>query len=113
MKQLSLALNDEAMIQPKAAKVDVITDVPIAKVTRVRTRTWRKYPFDTLRVGDMFFVPDRNKNNLTSHASTVGSKLGRKFVTRLTTMTMTSDGWKSCSPDTKGAVRGIGVWRKA
>jgi hypothetical protein len=113
MEQLSLPLNDEAMIRPKAPKVDVIKNIPIAKVARTNTRTWRKYPFDTLAIGEMFFVPDRNKNTLTAHASTVGRKLGRKFVTRLTTMTMTATGWQPCKSEAKGAVLGIGVWRKA
>jgi hypothetical protein len=66
-----------------------------------------------MRVGDMFFVPNRDRNALSSHVSTAGKKIGRKFATRLTYMHKTEDGWKPCEPDAENAVLGIGVWRVA
>jgi hypothetical protein len=74
----------------------------------------RKYPFDTMEVGEMFFVPDRARNNLTTHASAVGRQLERKFATRLTYMKPTGDDgnpWEPCDPDDPDAHLGIGVWR--
>lgn len=70
-----------------------------------------KYPFETMAVKDMFFVPGKERNTLSTHVSTVGRTLGRKFVTRLCYMREDLEGWKPCEADTPGAVLGIGVWR--
>jgi hypothetical protein len=72
----------------------------------------RKYPLDTMAIGDMFFVPDRESNNLVQYVSGQGAKLGRKFRTRFCTMRETIEGWKGCPTDDPRAVRGIGVWRQ-
>ena len=71
----------------------------------------RKYPFTTLKVGEMFFVPDRTTNNLMSHASLMGRKLKRKFSTRLCWMTYGRGMWSSCNEGDPGAVQGIAVHR--
>lgn len=85
-------------------------NVPVAKTLRKPRQ--RKYPFEEMAVGDMFFVPHRKKNNLTTHVSTVGKDLGKKFTTRLTHMRKTSAGkWEPCDPDQKDSVQGVGVWR--
>jgi hypothetical protein len=68
----------------------------------------RKYPFAELEVGDMFFVPDRIKNNLSTLASLTGKKLGRQFSSRLLYMVETIG---EVDASTEGAVLGIGVWR--
>jgi len=39
----------------------------------------RKYPLDTMEVGDWFFVPNKTTESLGSHVHTTGKKLGRKF----------------------------------
>lgn len=85
--------------------------VPLPKAIRPAVPARRKYPFVDMQVGDMFFIPGREKNNLTTHASTVGKQLGRKFVTRLCHMRETKEGWEPCAPEDKGAKTGIGVWR--
>ncbi len=90
---------------------EVQSGVPIPKAMRSSTGKRRKYPFEDMEVGDMFFVPDKKKNTLATHASTTGKALGRKFSTRLTFMKQTDDGWVSCDPDDEDAVRGVGVWR--
>lgn len=77
----------------------------------IRPPATRKYPFDKLKVGEMFFIPDRDTNNMTTYASAVGRKLKRKFQTRLVWMRKTKSGWDVAEPDTTGAVQGIGVWR--
>jgi len=72
----------------------------------------RKYPFEAMEVGDMFFVPYKTRNTLYTHASNVGKETGRKFATRMTQMLPAENGtWVPTAPRTKGAVRGIGVWR--
>lgn len=89
--------------------------LPSAVVARVGGGRRRKYPFETLDVGEMFFVPDRVKNNITTYASAVGKKLGRKFATRLMHMRPTGKDdspWEVCAADDPLACLGIGVWRQ-
>ena len=90
--------------------------LPSAMASRTGSGRQRKYPFDTMEVGEMFFVPDREKNNLTTHASAVGRQLGRKFATRLTHMRPTGDEaapWEPCGADDPDANLGVGVWRRS
>lgn len=93
------------------AALPVLKSVPIPKTIRPQGGRARKYPFETMEVGEMFFVPNKTRNTMSTHASTVGKKLGKKFATRLTTMVETSTGWKPCAPGYPGAVVGVGVWR--
>lgn len=88
---------------------EVQRNAPIPKVTKPEGR--RKYPFEAMAVGDMFFVPGKTKNTLTAITSTAGHKLKRKFTTRLCYMAETRDGWKQVPSSAKGAILGIGVWR--
>lgn len=89
-------------------------NVPLPKVQKVAGTRQRKYPFEDLTVGAFFFIPDRDKNNMSAHASNVGRDLGRKFATRLVYMRSTDDEtWEVCDKDDDGAVLGIGVWRTA
>jgi hypothetical protein len=91
---------------------EVKKNVPRPKVTRPQRAARRKYPFEKLEVGDMFFVPNKSKNTLATHVSTTGKSLGRKFATQLITMTRTRDGsWELCDATHPSAVTGIGVWR--
>lgn len=86
--------------------------VPVPPAIRTAAHPRRKYPFEEMDVGDMFFVPNKPKNTLATHASTVGKALGCKFVTRLTHMVQGRDGtWKPANPGDPKAVSGIGVWR--
>ena len=90
--------------------------LPSSVASRTGGGRARKYPLDTMEVGEMFFVPNRTKNNLTTHASAVGRKLKRKFATRLTYMKPTGDEnapWTLCDADDPDATLGIGVWRKS
>jgi hypothetical protein len=64
-----------------------------------------------MEIDDMFFVPGRTKNTLSTHATTVGKALNRKYVTRKTYMVKTKQGWEPCDPGATGATLGIGVWR--
>lgn len=92
---------------------EVKKNIPQPKVVRATAKSRRKYPFEEMDVGDMFFVPNKVKNMLATHVSTVGKKLGRKFTTRLVTMVRGEDGWELCEVGLRGAVMGIGVWRVA
>ena len=91
-------------------------NVPIPKAIRAAPPTRRKYPFDEMTPGSMFFVPGKTKNTLSKHASTMGKKMNTtlktkiKFVTRLCFMKETLDGWVPCDEKEKGATQGVGVW---
>lgn len=85
--------------------------VPIPKPQRAATATRRKYPLNTMEVGEMFFVPDKQSNSISTHVAAEGAALRRKFATRLTYMVRTKTGWKPATADTPRAVQGIGVWR--
>ena len=85
--------------------------VPVPRQRRTVPRT--KYPFEQMEVGDMFFVPDLDKNTLVTYVSAVGIELGRRFTTRLTYMVQRKKQWVPATADTPKAVRGVGVWRRA
>lgn len=70
----------------------------------------RKYPFESMRKGDMFFVPGKMRNTMTRYVSAVGKELGIKFITRLCYMKQTIAGWEPCEEGVKGATLGVGVW---
>ena len=73
----------------------------------------RKYPFDTLAVGELFFVPDQTTANLTTYASLQGRKLGRKFRTQMAIMRqdLETDEWEVCQAGAPGAKNGVAIER--
>jgi len=80
-------------------------------VPRRRTPQKSKYPFATMKVGEYFFIPFREENNMMQYASTMGAKHGKKFSTRLTTMRETIEGFVPCDSGHENAIKGIGIWR--
>ena len=48
--------------------------VPLPPPKRVRQRPRSRYPFETLEVGEVFFVPHRPRNNLAPYVSTQGKR---------------------------------------
>lgn len=73
-----------------------------------------KWPWADMKVGDMFFIPERDRNTMATLAWSTGKKLGRKFSTRLCWMRHTrDDGWVLAEEGERRAVLGIGVWREA
>lgn len=90
---------------------NVLDNVPMPKTSRVNGQGKSKYPYSSLKVGQMFFIPNKPKNTMATSASTAGKQLGRKFSTRLIRMKETVEGWKPAQPNEDGAVIGVGVWR--
>jgi hypothetical protein len=74
---------------------EVRKGIPLPVATREGFSKPSKYPFSTMDVGDMFFVPAAKKS-FSSLASAAGKRLGRKFSTRAAT---------------ENGVEGIGCWR--
>jgi hypothetical protein len=61
------------------------------------------YPWDSMEVGDSFFVPGKTRKQFATQASAAGRRLGLKFVVR-----------KDIVGDTLAhQVAGIRVWRAA
>jgi hypothetical protein len=76
---------------------EVRKDIPMPVATREGFAKPSKYPFATMEVGDMFFVPAAKKS-FSSLTSAAGKRLGRKFSTRAVS---------------ENGVEGIGCWRVA
>lgn len=97
----------------------IYNNVPKPKSSRIGVKGKRKYPFEELEVGQAFFIPDRDRNTMSTHASGVGKELGRKFSTRLVWLMEDEDNPGNYLPidldpgqkPPAEAVRGIGVWR--
>lgn len=90
----------------------VQTDFSLPQVQTTRTVGQRKYPFNELPVGGMFFIPNKTKNTFANYTSSAGRDLGRKFTTRLVWAKQRADGtWAPAEKGDAGAVLGIGVWR--
>lgn len=73
----------------------------------------RKYPFDKLEVGEMFFVPDKTGSQFTTYVSLWGRRLGRKFRTQTTHMRqdLITNEWEPCKSGAAGAHKGVAVQR--
>jgi hypothetical protein len=84
---------------------------PVARSARLNDTHKTKYPYADMRVGDMFFLPDRETNNMAAYTSLVGKRLGRKFRTRFCYMRNTIEGWVACGESHPRARLGIGIWR--
>lgn len=84
-------------------------DVPIPAA--IQPERPHKYPFESLAVGEFFFIPHRERNNMASQAWAQGRKLDREFSTRLLFMRETKQGWVICDGVHSAAVLGIGIWR--
>lgn len=85
-------------------------NVEMVKVYREKPPR-KKYPFDEMEVGDMFFIPHKDKNTMMSLASAAGRRLGRKFATRMTFMVEVEGNWLPCTDKAPDRVSGIAVWR--
>lgn len=86
-------------------------NIPKPPVQRAGAGQVRKYPVDTMDVGEMFFVPGGNMRHLGSHLSQQGKKLRRKFSLRHITMLETRHGWVPADAESEGVTQGVGVWR--
>lgn len=74
---------------------EVRKDIPLPAAVREGFSKPSKYPFATMEVGDMFFVPEAKKS-FSSLVSAAGKRLDRKFSTRSVS---------------ENGVTGIGCWR--
>lgn len=54
--------------------------IPVPKMTGAGRKT--KYPFESMQVGDSFFVKDGTVKTLSRSCGTYGKRLERKFASR-------------------------------
>ena len=90
---------------------EVQSDVPIPAVNHAPRKGRRKYPFEAMEVGDMFFVPGKTTASIGAHVSAVAKQLSRRYASRQTVMRKTKAGWVPSHPSEAGATKGVGVWR--
>jgi hypothetical protein len=64
---------------------EVYKDIPVPETVREGFRRPSRYPFSTMLVGEMFFVPNAKKS-FTALVSATGKRLGKKYVTRTVTL---------------------------
>lgn len=90
--------------------------VPMPAIDRTSKSPRRKFPVETMRPGQMFFVPDKKTRSVSAYISRITKDLPGKFSARKAVMceTIGRDGgveWKLCDPGDPGATEGVGVWR--
>ena len=72
----------------------------------------KKYPFERMtKVGDFFFVPNKQRDSIRTYFATAGKEHGIKLRSEQIWAYRAEDGWRPCMENTPGAVSGVGVWR--
>lgn len=96
------------------AEMKLVAGLPVPEKENLRGRP-RRYPFDRMKVGEMFFLPgaEKRRYGMITTARHAGEKLNREFSVRVVHMTDSLDGPQIAAEDTPGAVLGLGVWRTA
>lgn len=109
---MSDTIDEGALPQGGVELLPLLSDVPMPKRTRAGAAAKpRKYPFEQMALGQMFFIAGKTRNTLSTYFSTVGKKLGMKFSSRMVYMCNDNGVLRLCEASTPGAVRGLGVWR--
>ncbi len=98
-----------------SAMLNVQKGVPLPEINRAPKGVRRKYPIDTMAVGDMVFVEGRSSKSVSAYISRISKNVDAKFSARHCWMRRGLDHegaeWVLATPDTEGAAEGTGVWR--
>lgn len=87
-------------------------NVPVPPTIRPSARgKRRKYPFEAMQVGDMFFLPGKTRSQISGHLYNVNKQLGIKLQARLAYMRERKGKWEPAEHDDPDASLGVGVWR--
>lgn len=103
--------NPEPKSEVKKMSFSIQKHVPIPTPVRSVSPARRKYPFAEMDVGDCFFIPNKSKNTISTHTSTMSKQLNCKFTTRMVYLKQVADEWVLAEKGEEGASLGIGVWR--
>lgn len=72
----------------------------------------KKYPFESMQVGDFFFVEGKTRNSIRTYFATAGKAHGIRLRSQLIFARRNElEQWVPCPEDAPGAVSGVGVWR--
>lgn len=93
------------------ALLSVQKGVPMPEIDRSPKGARRKYPVDTMAVGDMFFVQNRTSKSVSAYISRITKNLPGKFTARHCWMRFEAGKWVTAEANSPGAVEGAGVWR--
>lgn len=90
--------------------------VPIPPIDRSANKRRRKYPIETMEVGDMIFVPGRSVKSVVAYISRISKDVNRKFSARgchavPVGMVGGVRKWELAEQGADGAEEGTGVWR--
>lgn len=89
--------------------------VPIPPIDRSANGRRRKYPIETMEVGDMIFVPKRTVKSVVAYISRISKDANRKFSARHAWAVPVGKTkplkWELAEQDAVGAQEGTGVWR--
>lgn len=80
-------------------------------VDRRRKVGRRKFPVETMKVGDWFLVPHRTTRSVSAYVSRITKDLTGKFITRAAWMVEKDGDWEVADEHAAGAVSGAQVWR--
>lgn len=95
-----------------SAMLNVQKGVPLPEINRAPKGVRRKYPIETMEVGDMFFVPGRSSKSVSAYISRISKDVPGRFSARSCFMVKDGDGnWQPCEPGGPPACEGTGVWR--
>lgn len=99
-----------------SAMLSVQKGVPLPEINRSPKGVRRKYPLETMQVGEMFFEPGRNSRKLSAYISRETKDMPGKFSVRHCWMIPVGMKggervWELSEPGEDGAEEGTGVWR--
>lgn len=95
-----------------SAMLSVQKGIPLPEINRSPRGVRRKYPLETMQVGEMFFEPGRNSRKLSAYISRETKDMPGKFSVRHCWMAQDAAGvWCPAEPGSPGAAEGTGVWR--
>lgn len=86
---------------------------PLPPISRGRKER-HKWPVEAMRVGQMFFLPNRSVKSVSAYTARTTKDLPGKYAVRPCWAARGAGGvWTECAEHDVGATKGAGVWRVA
>lgn len=92
----------------------VQTGVPLPQIRRAAPATLvrRKYPLESMAIGDMIFIPNKTSRSVSAYISRASKGMEAKFTVRHAWMARDAAGnWQPTELNAPPACEGVGVWR--
>lgn len=89
----------------------VYDNVPLPPINRTPKALPRKYPLDTMKVGQMVFVAGRGYKSLSAYISRISKNVPGRFAVRSCWVVVRDDKLVEVPEGTPDAIQGSGVWR--